>query len=144
MAKQGRMSRAKCPRVMTELLRYDLNQHTSLSQGARRLASRCCSSWQCTWPRLGSPKVPLGRNEIIGWHYLANATCLIQASLVSCVLRRVKDQYNLLYHSPRLKNTCVRQVVLDTWFLLKSAGACSNSSPCGTWFASRCRAVKRG
>ena len=55
-----------------------------------------------------------------GRHYLSNATCLIQALFVVCVcaLRRVKDHHNMLHFSPRLKNTSVRQVVLDKWLPL--------------------------
>ena len=37
------------------------------------------------------------------------------ASLVLCALRRVKDHCNLPHDSPRLKKSCVRQVVLDKW-----------------------------
>ena len=48
----------------------------------------------------------------LGWHYLSKATRLIRPPLV-CVFRRVKDHRNLLHYSPLLKNTCVRQVVLD-------------------------------
>ena len=33
------------------------------------------------------------------WHYLSNATCLIQASLVLCVFRCVKDHHTLPYSS---------------------------------------------
>ena len=40
---------------------------------------------------------------------------------VSCVLRRVEDHHTLLHCSPRLKKTCVRQVVLDKWFPLMYA-----------------------
>ena len=47
--------------------------------------------------------------------YLSNT-----ASFVLCVFRRVKDHLNLLYYSPRLKNTCVRQVAVDKWFPLIS------------------------
>ena len=53
-----------------------------------------------------------------GRHYLSDATCLIQGSFVSCVFRRVKDHHNLLHYLPLLKNSCVRQVVLDKLFLL--------------------------
>ena len=48
----------------------------------------------------------------IGWHYLSNATCLIQASLAVCAVYSVEDRYNLQKCSPCLKKTCVRQVVL--------------------------------
>ena len=40
--------------------------------------------------------------------YLSNT-----AAFVSCVFRRVKDQYTLLHDSPLLEKACVRQVVLD-------------------------------
>ena len=52
--------------------------------------------------------------------YLSNATCLIRPHLcyVCVCVRRVKDHYVLPYDSPRLKNTCVRQVVLDKRFPL--------------------------
>ena len=39
----------------------------------------------------------------IGWQYLPNATCLIQASFVLCAFRRVKGRLNLLHDSPLLK-----------------------------------------
>ena len=37
------------------------------------------------------------------------------ASLILC-FRRVNDHHDLLHHSPLLKNTGVRHVVLDKWF----------------------------
>ena len=59
---------------------------------------------------------------LFGWHYLSNATCLIchTASCVLCAVYSVKDHHDLLDCSPLLKNTCVRQVVLDKWFPLNS------------------------
>ena len=45
------------------------------------------------------------------WHYLSNTP-----SFDLCVLRRVKDHHALPYYPPRLKNSCIRQVVLDKWF----------------------------
>ena len=48
--------------------------------------------------------------------FLSNA-----ASFVSCVFHRVKNHHGLLHDSPLLKNTCVRQVVLDKWFPLMAA-----------------------
>ena len=58
----------------------------------------------------------------LGWHYLSNATCLMQPHVLY-VVRRVEDNHTLLHSSPLLKrllyystlwkNTCVRQVVLD-------------------------------
>ena len=49
------------------------------------------------------------------YHYLSNATRLIRPRLFLCVLLRVEfqDDHKLLYSSPFLKKTCVRQVVLD-------------------------------
>ena len=52
---------------------------------------------------------------------MSNAACLIQASFVLCVFRRVKDHHSLLNHSPLLKKNCVRQVVSDKWFPLSAA-----------------------
>ena len=52
----------------------------------------------------------------IGWHYLSNATLSNAASFVLCVFCRVKDHHKLLHYSPRLKNICIRQVMLDKWF----------------------------
>ena len=52
---------------------------------------------------------------VIGWHYLSNAAYLIQPRLFVCVSRRVKDHHTLLDDSHCLKNTPVRQVVLDKW-----------------------------
>ena len=49
----------------------------------------------------------------IGWHHLSNATCLHGLICSLC------GYLNLLHYSPLLKNTCVRQVVLDKWFALK-------------------------
>ena len=50
---------------------------------------------------------------MVGWHYLSDA-----ASFVLRVFRRVKDHHNLPHDSPLLKNTGVRQVVLDKLFPL--------------------------
>ena len=38
------------------------------------------------------------------------------ASFVLCAARRVKDHHHMPNNSPRLKNICVRQVVIDKWF----------------------------
>ena len=57
--------------------------------------------------------------------YLSNA-----ALFVLCVLRSVRDHHNLLHYSPRLKKTCVRQVVLDKCFPLITLRA--TVSPSGT------------
>ena len=62
-----------------------------------------------------------GISTDLGWHYLSNATCLIQESFLLCVLRRVKDHHMMLQYSLFLKNTCFRQVVLDKWFPLMTA-----------------------
>ena len=56
---------------------------------------------------------------LFGRHYLSNATCLIQASLVLCVFCRVKEYHNVLHSSPHLNKTCGRHVVLDKWFQLR-------------------------
>jgi hypothetical protein len=49
-----------------------------------------------------------------GQHYLSN-----MASSDSCVDRRVRDHRDLLDYSPLLKNTRVKQVVVDKWSPLK-------------------------
>ena len=72
------------------------------------------------------------RLRVLGWHYLYKATCLIRASFISCVLRRVKDHHNLQKYSPLLKKTCVRQVVLD-----KSGSLWSPRPRAGSWAAGR-------
>ena len=41
---------------------------------------------------------------LLVWGCLSNA-----ASCVLCVARRLKDHNDLQHHSPRLKNTCIRQ-----------------------------------
>ena len=67
----------------------------------------------------------------IGRHYLSDATLSNTASFVLCVFRRVKDHCNLLYYSSLLKNTCIRQVVLDKCFPLErslDSGWCSSVS----------------
>ena len=60
---------------------------------------------------------------LFGCHNLSNTTCLIRPHLVYalCVFRRVKDHHHLLHDSPLLKNTCLRQVVIDKWFPLTYA-----------------------
>ena len=60
---------------------------------------------------------------LTGRHDLSNAACQNTASLVLCVVRRVKDHHSLLHYSLRLKKTVlkktlVRQVVLNKWFPL--------------------------
>ena len=51
----------------------------------------------------------------IGWHRLSNATCLIRPHLCFslCQGSPLFEMY-----LPCLKQTCVRQVVLDKWFPL--------------------------
>ena len=49
---------------------------------------------------------PLNWVALVVSRYLSNA-----ASIVLCVIRRVKDHHKLLHDSPLLKNTFVRQVV---------------------------------
>ena len=59
----------------------------------------------------------------LGWHYLSNATCLIRPHLIIvCVVDSFKDRHSLLQCLPLLKNTSVRQVVLDQWYPPDSAG----------------------
>ena len=43
------------------------------------------------------------------------------ASVVLCVFCRVKDHHNLLHYLLLLKETCVRQVVLDKWLPLNQS-----------------------
>ena len=61
----------------------------------------------------GAPRRPSRAG--FGWHYLSNATRLIQASFDVCPVCRVKDRHNLPKCSRLLKKTCVRQVSLDKW-----------------------------
>ena len=65
----------------------------------------------------------------LGRHYLSNATatCLIQASSISCIVYTVKDHHNLLHSSPLLKKTYIRQVVLDKLFPLMAGRPPSSS-----------------
>ena len=49
-----------------------------------------------------------------GWHYMSTATCLIRPHLFYALFRRAKDRDDMLHSSPRLKKTCVRQVVCYT------------------------------
>ena len=55
--------------------------------------------------------------QSFGWHYLSNTARLIRPRLFRA-LRRVRDHDNLPKYSPRLQNTCVRQVMLDKWLPL--------------------------
>ena len=53
---------------------------------------------------------------------LGGTTCLtLLVSVVLRLFRRVEDHRKLLYYSPLLKKTCVRQVVLDKWLPLSAA-----------------------
>ena len=87
----------------------------------RRLAQRSASVSQppvsvanrspaARWPRASRHAPRVSRVAILVERYLSNT-----ASFVVCKFCCVKD-HKLLKYSPRLKNTCVRQVVLDTWF----------------------------
>ena len=60
---------------------------------------------------------------LLGWHYLSNAICLNTASVCSCAVYSVKDHRTLRIYSALLKETCVRQVVLDKWFPLNSSNS---------------------
>ena len=51
----------------------------------------------------------------VAMHALFYALLLI-ASFVVCAVYNVQDQHNLPNDSPLLKNTCIRQVVLDKCF----------------------------
>ena len=67
-------------------------------------------------------EVEEARPGVLGWHYSSNATCLIRSHLFYALFNSVKDHHTLLHnHSPLLKKTCVRQVVLDKWLPTKSA-----------------------
>ena len=58
----------------------------------------------------------VGREEVLGRHYLSDATLSNPASFALFVFRHVKDHRNSLQSSPLLKKACARQVVLDRWF----------------------------
>ena len=64
--------------------------------------------------------VGLPRRGDLGWHYLSNATCLIRPHSL-CFPARRRSSRNLPHDSPLLKKTCVKQLVLDKWFPLKTA-----------------------
>ena len=49
---------------------------------------------------------------------LVYATCLIRPHLFDALFVVSRITINLLHHSPLLKNTCVRHVVLEQWFPL--------------------------
>ena len=70
----------------------------------------------------------------IGWHYLSNAS-LIRPQLfyVLCIVSRItiSCQSN---HSPLLKKTCVRRVVIDKWLSLSIAKqACARRASYAPW-----------
>ena len=54
--------------------------------------------------------------DVVGWHHLSNSTCLMRprSFYVWFVVSGITI-INALHSSPRLKNTCVGQVVLDKW-----------------------------
>ena len=57
-----------------------------------------------------------------------SSTCVWgEREQVLCVFLSVKDHHELLHSSPRLKNTCVRQVVSDKWFPVKIADVYFNA-----------------
>ena len=93
--------------------------------GAAVFCCSPCSFTQCPTPRdsLGSCWRSLGDPLGIKKNFLfcGGITCLtplvLTASFVLFALRSVKDHHHsLLHYSPLLKNTCVRQVVLDKRF----------------------------
>ena len=59
----------------------------------------------------------ISMEEVLGWHYLSNATRLIRTHLFCAlfIVSRITILCNIIRH---LKKTCVRQVVLDKWFSL--------------------------
>ena len=65
--------------------------------------------------RIQAAEGPLGGTTCLTLLCLYNA-----ASFVLCVLHCVQDHHKLLHYSPRLKNTCIGQVVLDKLLSLKS------------------------
>ena len=69
---------------------------------------------------------------LLVWRYLSNT-----ATFEWCVLCLVKDHHSLLCCSPRSKNTCVRQVVLDKRFPPSPPSCSATPSACGR--CSRCR-----
>ena len=89
---------------------YTGRQHDA-ADGKSRTSHFTCPDSGC--PRRHRDKAPLG------WHYLSNATCLIQPHLFHAlfIVSRITINYQTNC-SPLLKNTCVRQVVLDKWFPL--------------------------
>ena len=53
-----------------------------------------------------------------GRHYLSKAACLMRPQLFHACFVVSRITMTCDNHSPRLKKTCVRQVVLDKWFPL--------------------------
>ena len=86
--------------------------HSDTDACARSPANRAYNTHTRAHSRSRAPHGHGDRTPHLGWHYLSNATCLIRPHLF-CVFRRVKDHHTLPEYSPLLKNTCVRQVVLD-------------------------------
>ena len=81
--------------------------------------AQCSSSSRCPLGSTSSRCTCRTSERGIGWQYLSNATCLIQASFVVSVFCRVKEHHNVPHSSARFKNTCVGQVVSDKWFPLR-------------------------
>ena len=79
---------------------------TLLPPGSRRVNN--------IWPRAESGM----KDSSTGWHYSSNATCLIQPHMFYALFIVQRITMVCLTYSSLLKNTSVRQVVLDTWFPL--------------------------
>ena len=94
-------------------------------RGRERHCYFCLRASGLRMPRLQrrNGKILLG-----GMTYLSNATCLIRPRSFYALAYSVKDHHNMLHCSTRLKNTCVRQEVLDKWFplILVVAGGHAN------------------
>ena len=71
---------------------------------------------------LEAPDLEPAARALLGWHYLSNATCLRRPQLFSGAWLVEYGYLKLLHYSPLLKKTCIRQVVLDKWFLLTCPG----------------------
>ena len=59
--------------------------------------------------------------NLIGRHYLSNATCLRRPPLCYALFLVSRISNNSLHSSTLSKNTCVRQVVLDKWLPTNNA-----------------------
>ena len=76
----------------------------------------CCFVVDCCFYMRGRACTPRSGLHGMGWHYLSNAACLMQASSVLCVVYGVNDRPSFATSFAALEQTCVRQVVSDEWF----------------------------